>query len=460
MKKPLYAIHDTIIREYDIRGPVHENAINTTQAYCIGLRFGSFLYSQGMTSCAVGYDGRLSSPSLHASLIEGLQKTGTHVFDIGLGPSPQLYFAVQYLNCDAGVMVTGSHNPPQDNGFKINLKTRPFFGTDLRELQIVDLHLPQKFGPLKTKIVIGAYCDRLIRDYTPQNQPLKIVCDAGNGAAGPVLAFMKDRLHADIHLINNDVDGNFPNHHPDPSIPANMSQLKEAVLKYNADVGFAFDGDADRLGVIDNIGTILNSDTILTLLARDVLGQNPSAHIVADVKTSQAFFDDLSSKGANVHVCRTGHSLIKEKMQETGALFAGEMSGHIFFKDTYYGFDDALYAMIRFLNILHKSESPLSDLTNDIPRLFNTPMLKIPCADDQKFSIITALQKSMREQNKRIDTIDGVRAVNNKGWWLIRASNTEPALVARCEAYQQEDLSDLVEEVKCALESVGLELNI
>jgi phosphomannomutase len=449
----------TILRAYDIRGVYNEN-LTKKDAFYLGKSFASYLNKNGKNKISIGYDGRLSSPSLKESLIKGLKESGLEVYDIGIGPSPMLYFSIYHLNVDAGIMITGSHNPANYNGFKIALRDRPFFGDDILGLDKVNRE--QDFidseGIVKNIDLIDDYVDRVLKNSLAKNpeSKLKIAWDAGNGAAGEVMRLASLKIFTDNHLLYEKIDGNFPNHHPDPSNEHNLSDIKELISKNNLDLGIAFDGDGDRIGVIDDEGIMLYPDQLLILYARDVLKKYPNANIIADVKASQSLFNEIEKAGGNPIMYKTGHSFIKSKMQEIDAKLAGEMSGHIFFADDYYGYDDALYAAIRIIDILIKDGRKLSEIRKSLPQTYSTPEIRIESDDSKKFDIVKKLQFDLKAKNIDFNDIDGVRVNSDNGWWLIRASNTQPILVARCEANSKKNLDKLVENLKSILSEYNL----
>lgn len=425
----------TIFREYDIRGIVGKT-LPVEGMRLIGRAFGTVVRRAGGRTVAVGYDGRLSSPELEGILVEGLREAGVDVTRIGCGPSPMLYFATHHLGTDAGMMVTGSHNPPDYNGIKMVLMNKPFFGDAIQSLAALvragDFESGQ--GAVTATDIREAYVSRLVQD-TQGNKPLRVAWDPGNGACGVLLRALCDRLPGQHVIINEAVDGNFPAHHPDPTVEENLEQLKAAVAQHQCDLGIAFDGDGDRIGVIDAKGRVIWGDQLLVILASDVLARRPGATIIADVKSSQVFFDEIARLGGTALMSRTGHSLIKTMMAETGAALAGEMSGHIFFADGYYGFDDAPYAAVRLLSTLSRANKPLTTLRDAMPQLVNTPELRIDCAEERKFQVVEEVRARLRDQpGVTVHAIDGVRVTTADGWWLLRSSNTQPVLVGRCEA--------------------------
>ncbi|MFN3077109.1 MAG: phosphoglucomutase/phosphomannomutase PgmG [Alphaproteobacteria bacterium] len=448
-----HIFHPTILREYDIRGIVGETLF-PEDARAIGQAFGTALARAGGNIACVGYDGRLSSPILEEAAVAGLLAAGLEVRRVGRGPTPMLYYATRVLDADGGLMITGSHNPPDHNGFKMLLRDRPFFGQDIRDIGVTASSgdYARGTGLSLVEPVMESYIARLVQDLDP-GRPLRVVWDAGNGAAGEVMAELSRRLPGRHVLLNAEIDGTFPNHHPDPTEPENMVQLQKAVLAEKADIGIAFDGDGDRIGVVDERGRILWGDQILLILAEDMLKDRPGATIIADVKASQMLFDEVARLGGNPLMWKTGHSLIKSKMAETGALVAGEMSGHIFIADRYYGFDDALYAAVRVLGILGRSGESLGQRLDRMPKLVNTPELRFSCAEDRKFAVIEEVRARLSSSGARVADIDGVRVLTEDGWWLLRASNTQAVLVARCESATEAGLERLKRELGAQLKA-------
>ncbi len=424
----------SILREYDIRGVVGET-LTAQVALALGAAFGSLVATRGGHTTALGQDGRLSSPLLTTAFAEGLLSVGMDVIRVGLGPTPMLYFADRYFGTDAAAMVTGSHNPPNHNGLKLVVGGAAIYGEEIRRLGAIARagEFATRTGRVVERPVLDAYVDRLLRDANAA-RPLSVAWDAGNGATGEVLARLAQRLPGRHILLNETVDGTFPAHHPDPTLPETLEQLRRTVIAQGCDFGVAFDGDGDRIGVIDSEGRILWGDQIMVLLAEEVLRERPGGTIIADVKASQVLFDEIARLGGKPLMWRTGHSLIKAKMAETGALLAGEMSGHIFFADRYYGYDDALYAAIRLLNVVSRADCSLAALRNRLPNTFTTPELRLPCDGERKFAAIEEVRARLERANGHVNAIDGVRVSTSDGWWLLRASNTQDVLVARCEA--------------------------
>lgn len=453
-----HRFHASILREYDIRGVVGQT-LSLTDALALGRTMGTVAAARGGRIAVVGYDGRHSSPALEEELCRGLASCGLFVLRIGLVPTPGTYFASKVLNADLGIMVTGSHNPSQYNGFKMVLGNKPYYGKDIQAL--ADLAGRGVWlrgqGSVTTVAALDAYVHRLRKGYR-SHRGLKVAWDSGNGAAGPAMVQLASLLPGDHYLINDAVDGSFPNHHPDPTVEANLEQLKETVLSERCDLGVAFDGDGDRIGVVDETGTVLWGDQILALLAREVLAEHRGAPIIADVKASQVLFDEIARLGGQPVMSPTGHSIIKSKMSELGAPLAGEMSGHIFFADRYYGYDDALYVAVRMIDFVARSGQKLSELRQSLPRVINTPETRIDVPDDKKFQIVKDIRTRLEAQNAKIEAMDGVRVMTPEGWWLLRASNTQPALVARCEASSAAGLEKLKGILRDQLAESGVTL--
>jgi phosphomannomutase len=434
----------TILRAYDIRGLV-DDTLTEADARALGQSFATWLKNENRPqTVAVGYDGRLHSPRLAEALCDGLQRAGAEVTLIGLCPTPQLYYAVKALETAGGIMVTGSHNPPEYNGFKLMLADRPFYGEDILNLGKIAASgaLATGAGSRKEQNIDQRYVARLLEGLRFGDRALNVAWDAGNGAAGPAMTALSQQLPGKHTLLFADVDGTFPNHHPDPTVPKNLKDLIATVASGKCDLGIAFDGDGDRLGVIDGEGEILWGDQLLILYADALLKETPGATIIADVKASQVLFDEITRRGGKALMWKTGHSLIKAKMNETGALLAGEMSGHLFFKDRYYGFDDALYAAVRLLEILSQRQQSLADFRKSLPQVLNTPELRIPCSEERKFAVIDELKVIIAAEGADVSLVDGLRVKTPQGWWLLRASNTQDVLVARAEAANDNDLED------------------
>jgi len=458
MSQTAHKFDPNILREYDIRGVVGKE-VHAADARAIGRSFGTMVRRNGGKRVALGYDGRLSSPELAAACIEGLTAAGLDVTSIGVAATPMLYFAVYHLDADAGIQITGSHNPPDYNGFKMMMGKKSFFGEQIQKLGAIaakgDWESGQ--GKVEQKNILADYAARLLKDVKP-GKKLKVAWDTGNGAVGVSIRAVVDKLPGEHFVLNEKVDGTFPAHHPDPTVPKNLEQLMAEVKKQGCDLGIAFDGDGDRIGAIDGKGRVLWGDQLLVLWSRDVLKSHPGATIIADVKASQVLFDEIAKAGGKPMMFKTGHSLIKSKMADIGAPLAGEMSGHIFFADTFYGFDDALYCGLRLLNIVANSKESLADMRDGLPQPVNTPELRFDCADERKFGVVEEVKARLQKAGARFSDIDGVRVSTKDGWWLLRASNTQPVLVARCEADDEAGLERLKGDLKTALSASGVTL--
>lgn len=443
-KKQHHKFTPTIFREYDIRGIVGET-LSADDAYYIARAFSGKARSQaGEGSVCVGRDGRLSSPELHDAVCRGVMDSGLKVLDIGLVATPMLYFAAYTQGAIGGIMVTGSHNPKDHNGFKFVLQNGAFYGADIAELKTMaeSGNLVSGSGTKETLDIQEEYLGKLLAAYTGKKQ-LKVAWDAGNGATGEVMAELCKRLDGTHITLNAEIDGTFPVHHPDPTVAKNLEQIISVVRSEKCDLGIAFDGDGDRIGVVDGEGEIIWGDELLMIYAADILKESKGATIIADVKASGALFDEVARLGGKPLMWKTGHSLIKSKMKETGAPLAGEMSGHLFFADKYYGFDDALYAAVRLLDILSRSDRKLSEIRKSLPKRINTPELRFACDDNRKFKVIEEVKERLKKESADFSDVDGVRVNTSDGWWLLRASNTQAMLVARCEAKDKEGLSRL-----------------
>lgn len=453
-----HGFNPTVLREYDIRGIVG-TTLHEADAFAIGRCFGSIVAGKGGTAVAVGYDGRLSSPAMEQALVNGLAASGIEAVRIGRGPTPMLYYAAATLGTGGAIMVTGSHNPPDYNGFKMVLAGKPFFGSQIQDIGRMAATgdvVAETTAPNRALDVSDAYLDRLVQDWDGGTRALKVVWDNGNGSAGDVLARLVTRLPGEHTVLNGAIDGTFPAHHPDPTVPANLQQLIAEVAAKGADLGIAFDGDADRIGLVDDSGTILFGDQLLIVLARDVLKQRPGSTIIADVKASQVLFDEVAKAGGKPEMWKTGHSLIKARMAETGCPLAGEMSGHIFFADKWYGFDDALYASVRTLGIIARMTEKLSAVRMALPQVINTPEIRFDCDDTRKFAVIEEVATRLKAAGADVNAIDGVRVNTADGWWLLRASNTQAVLVARAEAKSEAGLDRLKAALVGQLTQSGL----
>lgn len=449
MKNP--ALDPSIFKAYDIRGIVDET-LTTEAAYCIGRAFGSEARLRGEKLVYVARDGRLSGPKLVKALSQGLMESGCDVTDIGMVPTPVLYFAAYALGTGSGIMVTGSHNPPEYNGMKMVLAGITLSGEDIQRLRarIDSDDFTEGSGKQDNLDVVAQYVERIHSDIQ-LSKPMKVIVDSGNGVAGGVAPQLLRALGCEVIELFCDVDGNFPNHHPDPSKPENLEDLKQALVDEHADIGLAFDGDGDRLGVVTPLGKVIWADRQMMLYARDVLSRNPGAEIIYDIKCTTNLAKIIEHAGGKPIMWKTGHSLVKAKLKETGALLAGEMSGHIFFKERWYGFDDALYTAARLLEILSKEDRPVDDVFNELPDNINTPELNIKTAEGENHPLVDKLVAKAHFPNAAVTTIDGLRVDYEDGFGLVRASNTTPCLVLRFEAENetalkriQNDFRDLI----------------
>lgn len=462
-----YSFSPTILREYDIRGQIDKN-LDEEDAYALGRAFGTYLIrehgvGQNTGRVCVGYDGRHSSPGLADALTKGLVATGLKVECVGLGPTPMLYFSVKSRKADAGIMVTGSHNPSDYNGFKMTLQSGPVFGEKIQRIGAIAAtgDFEKGAGSCEEIDIRDTYVERLLQDFKGE-RALKVAWDAGNGAAGEILRMLTAKLPGEHVVLFDEIDGDFPNHHPDPTVDKNLIDLQKSVRNNNCDLGIAFDGDGDRIGVVDENGTVLRCDILMTIYARRVLEAYPGAAIIGDVKCSQVMFDEIKRLGGEAVMWKTGHSLIKDKMSELGSPLAGELSGHIFFADTYYGFDDALYCGIRLLNDVSAASGALSTLTQDLPTLFNTPEIRIDVDEGQKFAVVPQIIQNIKNalpEDTDLDDIDGIRISNPDGWWLLRPSNTQDVLVFRAESHSETGLERLKNMALLEVGKLGYKLN-
>ncbi len=446
----------TSLREYDIRGIVGK-ALGPDDATAIGRGFGTRIRRAGGTRVAVGYDGRTHSPLLEAALVEGLTASGVDVVRIGLGPTPMLYYAEATLEVDGGVQITGSHNPGEYNGFKMVLQHKPFFGADIQDLGTLAEagDWDEGEGTVSNYEIMDDYTNRIMAGYA--GGAFKIGWDAGNGAAGPIVDKLVTMLPGEHHTLFTEVDGNFPNHHPDPTDEKNLEDLKKLVKDKGLDFGLAFDGDGDRIGAVDGEGRVVWGDQLLAILAEPVLRELPGATIIADVKASQALYDRIAELGGKPLMWKTGHSLIKTKMKETDSPLAGEMSGHIFFAHDYYGFDDALYAAIRLIRAVRVMGGSLTDIKSAMPVMINTPEMRFQSSDDRKFKVVEEVLERLAASGADVDKTDGARVNTVDGWWLLRASNTQDVLVARAEAKDEAGLERLMGMINDQLAQSGVE---
>lgn len=451
-------VNPAIFREYDIRGLAGKD-FDATFARGLGQAFGTMARQAGKRVVAVGRDCRLTSEEYATAVGEGIMSAGLEVIDIGTCPTPLMYFSLFHLDLDGGVQVTGSHNPPDFNGFKICLGKSTLYGDQIQELRqlMEDGRFSSGQGRRTAREIIGPYQDYLAEQFGRLPRAVKVVVDAGNSTAGPVAPPIFERLGCVVTPLYCEMDGRFPNHHPDPTVVENMRDLIDAMGSEGAELGIAFDGDADRIGVVAPTGRILWGDELLVLFARDVLAKHPGAVIVSEVKCSQRLYDDIAARGGRGIMWKAGHSLLKAKMKETGALLGGEMSGHMFFADRYFGYDDAIYAACRLLQIVAQDGRPVDDLLGDLPPAFTTPEIRVECPDDKKFQVAERAQEHFRRLYEIID-VDGVRVRFPDGWGLIRASNTQPVLVLRFEARSPETLAEYRGIVEDAVAKIRSEL--
>jgi phosphomannomutase/phosphoglucomutase len=445
----------TIFREYDIRG-VAETEFQSADIEYLGQAIGTYLQRHSGNNLTLGTDTRLSSERLANALTKGLLATGCDVTDVGVVSTPLLYYSVFHLQATGAVMITGSHNPPEYNGFKVVSGTTTIYGAEIQEIRKIieagDYLVGQ--GTRKTADVITPYIDEVASQFQ-WTRRVKVVLDAGNGTAGPTMHRLLERLNCEAIELFFDMDGTFPNHHPDPTVPANLKDLIAAVKQHGAELGIAFDGDADRIGAIDENGNVLWGDQLLLIYGREILQRKPGATFIGEVKCSQVMYDELRRLGGNPIMYRTGHSLIKAKMKEVHAELAGEMSGHMFFADRYYGYDDALYAACRLIEIVAKSGQPLSAQLSGVPVMVSTPEIRVDCSDEAKFEVVKRVADHFRKVHQVVD-IDGVRVLFPQGWGLVRASNTQPVLVLRFEAANQQLLEQYRREVEEVLARASL----
>ncbi|MDQ3078317.1 MAG: phosphomannomutase/phosphoglucomutase [Pseudomonadota bacterium] len=451
-----HIFHPSILREYDVRGIVGDT-LTDRDAYALGRGYAALARDEDAHKVAVGRDGRSHSLELENALVKGLTDGGLDVVRVGMGPSPMLYFAAATLGVDGGIQVTGSHNPSDYNGFKMLLGDRSVFGAEIQALgaRCAAGEYSDGAGTVTDADVLDAYVDRLVQDFGGIG--FRIGWDNGNGAAGPALEKLIERLPGEHFAIYTEVDGSFPNHHPDPTVEANLSDLKTLVAEKQLDFGIAFDGDGDRIGAVDGLGRVIWGDQLIMILAEPVLAAHPGATIIADVKASQILFDRIAELGGTPLMWKTGHSLIKSKMKETGSPLAGEMSGHIFFKHRWYGFDDALYAAVRLIEAVSASGKSLTELMGAMPQSAATPEMRFAVDQDRKFAVVEEVLGRLSASGATVDATDGARVMTSDGWWLLRASNTQDVLVARAEAQDEAGLERLVMQIDEQLAQSGVE---
>ena len=455
-----HEFHPTSLREYDIRGIIGET-LGNDDAYAIGRGFGTLIARAGGSAVVTGYDGRTSSPMLEDALIEGLNDAGVDAISVGMGPTPMLYYAECVLEqVQGGIQITGSHNPANYNGFKMVFQGRPFFGEDIQKLGAMaasgdwETAADDAVGTIDRMEIMDEYVARLVKNFT--GNAMKVGWDAGNGAAGPVIEKLTALLPGEHHLLFTEVDGTFPNHHPDPTEEKNLADLKALVADKSLDFGVAFDGDGDRIGAIDGEGRVIWGDQLLQIYAEDVLKSEPGATIIADVKASQALYDRIAALGGKPLMWKTGHSLIKSKMKEVDSPLAGEMSGHVFFKHDYYGFDDAPYAAVRLIQAATNIGKSVTQLRSDMAEMINTPEMRFQVDEARKFAVIDEILERLKASGADVNNTDGARVNTDDGWWLLRASNTQDVLVARAEAKSEDGLERLMNQIDEQLAASGL----
>ena len=440
-----------IFREYDIRGAADAELLDA-DVETLGQAFGTYLQRHAGLKVNLGRDTRLSSPRLRDALMRGLKTSGCQVADLGVVPTPVLYYSVFHLQADGAVMITGSHNPPEFNGFKVVAGTSTIHGEAIQEVRraIETGDLARGEGSATSADVTTAYVAEVCSQFHFPRR-IRVSVDAGNGVGGPVMHRILEKLNVDATEMFFEMDGRFPNHHPDPTVLANLQPLIAEVRRTRSDFGIAFDGDADRIGVVDDRGTVIYGDQLMIVYAREILTRKPGATFIGEVKCSQLMYDDIAARGGNPIMWKTGHSLIKAKMKETRAELAGEMSGHMFFADRYYGFDDALYAACRLMEIVAGSGQPLSSQLAGLPHTVTTPEIRFDCPDEIKFQVVRQASAELRARHKTVD-VDGVRVLFPQGWGLVRASNTQPVVVMRFEATTPELLTEYQAEVETVVE--------
>jgi len=446
-------VKEEIFREYDIRG-VLDRDFDLDDMVRMGHAYGTYLQEHTGKRAVIGRDCRLSSPSIRDALVEGLLKSGVHVVDVGICPTPVLYFAIRHLDTDGGLMITASHNPPEYNGLKVCLGNDTIFGQEIQEFRklVEKGHFKEGKGTLETYDIMSPYTDFLVANISLA-RPVRLAADAGNGTAGIAAGPILERLGCKPVKLFFEMDGNFPNHQPDPTVLKNMSALIDRVREDGLEFGIGFDGDGDRIGVVDEKGQIIWGDMLMVIFAREILKDNPGATIIGEVKCSLNMYNDIEAHGGKAIMWKTGHSLIKKKLREEKALLAGEMSGHLFFADRYFGYDDAIYAACRLLEILSRRSQPLSTYLEDLPRTVSTPEIRIDCPEDKKFKLVEMVKEELRKDHEIVD-VDGVRVIFPDGWGLLRASNTGPILVLRFEAKDKARLQEIRSLVEGTLEKM------
>src|ERR1700761_1580201 len=448
----------SIFREYDIRG-IADDELLDPDVESLGRALATYIVRHSGSSICLGCDCRLSGTRLHDALLKGLLAAGSHVLDAGTVPTPLLYYSVVHFDADGGIMITGSHNPPEYNGIKTVCGTGTLFGEDIQTIHkmILGNDFESGEGTLKKVDAVTPYVDEIAGQFQLERK-VKVVVDAGNGTAGPVIHRVLEKLNVDATELFFDMDGHFPNHHPDPTVLKNLRALQESVRKHKADLGVAFDGDSDRIGAVDEQGNVVYGDMLLLIFGREILSRKPGSTFIGEVKCSQVMYDKLKALGGQPIMYKTGHSLIKAKMKQEHAELAGEMSGHMFFADRYYGYDDAIYATCRLLGVVSNSGQPLSHQLEDIPKLVSTPELRIDCPDDVKFKVVEKVAEVLRKSRPVVE-VDGVRVPFDQGWGLVRASNTQPVLVMRFEASSKHLLQQYRSEIEEIVERAKKEVS-
>ncbi len=451
-------VNPLMFREYDIRGRVDDD-LTVEVAEAIGRAYGTMVRRQGGQKVVCGRDGRLSGPKLQQALIRGILATGVDVVNIGVTPTPVMYFSLFHLpDLDGGIQVTGSHNPPEFNGFKICVGKETIYGPKIQELRtLIEKEDFESGSGQETSYDILPDYKKFLSENIKISRPLKVVLDCGNGVTALTAPESFARQGAEVTSLYCEVDGTFPNHFPDPVVEENLRDLRQKVREVGADFGVGYDGDGDRIGVVDDQGNILWGDQLLIIFARDILKKHPGAVIIGEVKCSQVMYDEIARLGGKPIMWKTGHSLIKKKMKEEKALLAGEMSGHIFFADRYFGFDDAVYASLRLAEIVARENVPLSEMLKDLPRMVSTPEIRVPCPDEKKFEIVAKLTEKLKKEGFKVIDIDGARVIFEDGWGLVRASNTQPVLVLRFEARDEKRLAEIRQLIEEKLKEVEKE---
>jgi phosphomannomutase/phosphoglucomutase len=446
-----------VFREYDIRGIVGKE-ITDPDVSDLGKAFGTYMISEGKRKVVVGRDCRLSSDRYRDLLVRGMIESGLDIVDIGVCPTPLLYFAIRHLGREGGMMITASHNPPEYNGFKICNGFDTIYGSEIQKLK--DIFESGKFaggeGTLEYYDIFSPYTDFVVGNISLKRR-LRVGLDAGNATGGPIGSAILEKLGCEVYPLYCEMDGSFPNHEPDPTVLENLKDLRELVIREHLDVGIAYDGDCDRLGVLDHRGEVVYGDKLMIVFAREILSRRPGSVFLAEVKCSKTLYDDIEKRGGTAMMWKTGHSLIKARMKEVDAVLAGEMSGHVFFKDRFFGFDDGIYSSCRLLEILSGTEKSIPELLEGIPPTQTTPEIRVDCPDEIKFEVVSKAKREFEAKNLEILDVDGVRIIFPDGWGLVRASNTQPVLVLRYEAETAERLEEIRQLIESTLERVKSE---